>query len=136
MGAKPLIVPIYNHIRCLQGGLLTIKEVAQFTKNIVVVATKLQKSAFLGKRKNGDLGFGSYDWKTSEDYINIKKQIESNIDFKIPILPLKFTNGFDYADDESKSIIEITQESKLMMHRYGTEAQQLKDIYKEVAKYE
>ena len=39
-----VIVPIYNHIRSLQGGISTILEVAHFTKKIIVVATKLRKS--------------------------------------------------------------------------------------------
>jgi hypothetical protein len=130
-----VIVPIYNHTRCLQGGLQTILEVQQFTKNIIVVATKLTKSKFTGKRKEGDLGFGAYDWTKSEDFINIKNQIEKNVDFKITILPLKLTNGFDYADDKSLSITELANESNLMMHRYRTEIKQLETLYSEIKKY-
>lgn len=130
-----VIVPIYNHTRCLQGGIQTIMEVSQFTKNIIVVATKLTKSKFTGKRKEGDLGFGSYDWTKSEDFINIKKQVEDNIDFKLPILPIKLTNGFDYADDLSQSITELAHNSRLLMRRYGTEVKQLEALYSEVNKY-
>ena len=131
-----VIVPIYNHLRCLQGGIQTILEVAQFTKNIIVVATKLTKSKVTGKKKEGNLGIGPYDWKTSEDYLNIKKQVEANIDFGLPVLPLKFSNGFDLVDDEEKSLIELTQSSNLLKHRYGIEAEQLNDIYQEIRKYD
>jgi len=131
-----VIVPIYNHLRCLQGGIQTILEVAQFTKNIIVVATKLTKSKVVGKKKEGNLSIGPYDWTTSEDYINIKKQVEANIDFSLPILPLKFSNGFDLVDDEEKSLIELTQSSNLLKHRYGIEAEQLNNIYQEISNHE
>ena len=39
-----VVVPIYNHLRSLQGGITTIIEVQQFNTNIVVVATKLKKT--------------------------------------------------------------------------------------------
>jgi hypothetical protein len=131
-----VIEPIYNHIRCLQGGIQTILEVAQFTKNIIVVATKLTKTKTQGKKKEGDLKIGLYDWTTSEDFQNIKKQVEANVDFNLPILPLKFSNGFDLVDDEEKSLIELTESSNLLKHRYGIEALQLKRIYKEISNYE
>lgn len=131
-----VIVPIYNHIRCLQGGIQTILEVSQFTKNIIVVATKLTKTKVQGKKKEGDLTIGLYDWTTSEDFKNIKKQVESNIDFTLPILPLKFSNGFDLVDDEEKSLIELTKSSNLLKHRYGIEADQLSLIYQEISNYE
>lgn len=130
-----VIVPIYNHTRSLQGGIQTILEVEQFTKNIIVVATKITKTKYEGKKKEGDLGFGSYDWKTSADYINIEKQVKANIDFDIPILPLKFSNGFDLVDDEEKSLIELTESSNLIKYRYSTEAKQLKEIYKVINNY-
>ena len=131
-----VIIPIYNHTRCLQGGIQTILEVEHFTKNIIVVATKLTKSRFTGKRKEGDLGFGSYDWTQSDDYQNIKPQVENNTNMKLPILPIKLTNGFDFADDQAKSLIELANESKLMTHRYSTEVQQLRALYKELRNYE
>ena len=131
-----VIVPIYNHIRCLQGGIQTILEVAQFTKNIIVVATKLTKTKKIGKKKEAGLSIGEYDWCSSDDFQNIKRQVEANIDFTLPILPLKFSNGFDLVDDEEKSLIELTESSNLLKHRYGIEALQLKRIYQEISNYE
>jgi hypothetical protein len=131
-----VIVPIYNHLRSLQGGIQTILEVEQFTKNIVVVATKITKTKYKGKKKEGDLGLGAYDWKTSADFINIANQVKNNIDFDIPVLPLKFSNGFDLVDDEEKSLIELAESSKLLKYRYGIEVKQLKEIYKVIKNYE
>lgn len=38
-----VIVPIYNEIKAINAGLNTIAEVLQINKNVIVVATKLQK---------------------------------------------------------------------------------------------
>lgn len=130
-----VIVPIYNHVRSLQGGIQTILEVEQFTKNIIVIATKLTKTKHKGKKKEGDLGFGSYDWETSKDYLNIEKQVKSNVDYNIPVLPLRFSNGFDLVDDEEKSLTELVNSNKLYKRWYSIEAKQLKDIYKVIKQY-
>lgn len=130
-----VIVPIYNHLRSLQGGIQTILEVEQFTRNIIVIATKLMKSRYKGKKKEGDLGLGKYDWTKSDDFMNIAKQIKANIDFKIEVLPLRFSNGFDLVDDEEKSIVELVKTNKLYKHYYSNEAEQLKAIYKVIKSY-
>jgi hypothetical protein len=130
-----VIVPIYNHTRSLKGGIQTILEVEQFTKNIIVIATKLVKSKTKVKKKESDLGFGNYDWKTSKDFLNIEKQVMENVTLEIPILPLKFSNGFDAVDDEEKSLIELTKSKKLFHGYWGEEAEQLKEIYKVINKY-
>ena len=38
-----VIVPIYDELKCLNSGIHTIMEVAEFNKNVIVVATKLTK---------------------------------------------------------------------------------------------
>jgi hypothetical protein len=126
-----VIVPIYNHIRSLQGGISTILEVQQFTKNIIIVATKLKRSKpnTKGKKKEGNLSIKEYDWEKSDDFLNIKNQIKNNINFEIPILPLKFSNGFDVVDDEEKSIKQLVKSSQLYKYYYQTEADQLSKIY-------
>jgi len=131
-----VVVPIYNHVRSLHGGISTILEVSNFTKNIVVVATKLKKSKeYLKKRKTGVIN--KYSWREDcEDFLNIKKQVEANVDFKIPIMPLRFSNGFDIVDDEEKSIIQLVKSSKLYNHYYRIEAIQLSKIYKLLKNYE
>ena len=126
-----VIVPIYNHTRSLQGGIQTILEVQQFTINIIVIATKLKKSRSKGK-KEGRV----YDWIQSDDYTNIASQIRANIDYDIPILPLKYSNAFDVVDDEEKSIIELVESNNLYKYYYSIEAQQVKNIYKLIKNYE
>jgi hypothetical protein len=108
--------------------------VSQFTKNILVVATQLRKSKIY-KKKEGSLAVKSYDWSKTEDFLNIEKQVKANIDFFIPILPLKFSNGFDVVDDEEKSIKQLVESSKLHKHYYQTEANQLSEIYKLIDTY-
>jgi hypothetical protein len=122
-----VIVPIYNHTRSLQGGITTILEVMQFTKNIVVVATKLKKSKDnTEKKKEGKLVIGEYDWTQCEDFINIENQVKENINFEVPILPLKLSNGFDVVDDEEKSILQLVETNNLYKHYYKTESEKCK----------
>lgn len=132
-----VIVPIYNHTRSLQGGITTILEVMQFTKHIVVVATKLKKSKDnTEKKKNGKLIIGEYDWTQCEDFINIENQVRENINFEVPILPLKLSNGFDVVDDEEKSILQLVEINNLYRHYYKTESEQMQDIYNLMKNYE
>lgn len=132
-----IIVPIYNHTRSLQGGITTILEVMQFTKNIVVVATKLKKSKDnTEKKKEGKLVIGEYDWTQCEDFINIENQVKENINFEVPILPLKLSNGFDVVDDEEKSILQLVETNNLYKHYYKTESEQMQDIYNLMKNYE
>ena len=137
--SQVVIVPIYNKLRSLQGGIATILEVAQFTKNIIVVATQLKKSKPpKGKKKEQPLQIGrnAYDWETCEDFQNIKKQVEANIGFKVPILPLKWSNGFDTVDDEEMSLIQLTESNNLYKHHYGVEAEQMKTLYQLTESYD
>lgn len=131
-----VIVPIYNHVRSLQGGISTILEIAHFTKKIIVVATKLKKNPKVIKSLK-ERNIKKYSWiNDCEDFLNIKKQVESNINFQVPLMPLKFSNGFDVVDDEEKSIIQLVQSNKLYNHYYKTEARQLLQIYKLIRSYE
>jgi hypothetical protein len=89
-----VIVPIYNELKCLAAGLNTIIEVANFNKNIIVVATKLIK-------QKGDI---SPDWTCCQDFKNIERMVQSKIDFEIPILPLKLSKAFDLIFEHETSI--------------------------------
>jgi MinD-like ATPase involved in chromosome partitioning or flagellar assembly len=132
-----VIVPIYNHIRSLQGGITTILEVSRFTKNIFVVATKLKKSKNnTNKKKEGKLNISEYDWRQCEDFLNIEKQVKNNINFNIPTLPLKLSNGFDVVDDEEKTISQLVETNKLYKHFYRTESEQMQSIYNLIKNYE
>tara|TARA_B100000780_G_scaffold254476_1_gene202614 strand:+ start:312 stop:989 length:678 start_codon:yes stop_codon:yes gene_type:complete len=135
-----VIIPIYNKLRSLQGGIATILEVEQFTKNIIVVATQLKKSkAKVANKKKEQpliLNKDSYDWTTCEDFQNIKKQVEANIDYDLPIMPLKWSNGFDTVDDEEKSLIQLVESNNLYKHHYSVEAEQIRSIYKVIENYE
>lgn len=96
-----VIVPIYNEVKAIKAGLNTIAEVMAFNKNIVVIATKLQK------RKKTDI---FTDWKKSEDYTNIANAV-AQISAEIPVLPLKFSTVFDAIFEQEKSIAQLMQTS-------------------------
>lgn len=131
-----VVVPIYNHLRSLQGGITTIIEVQQFNTNIVVVATKLKKTENkAAKKKEGNLLVSEYNWEECDDFINIKNQLHKH-NINVPILPLKYSNGFDVVDDEEKSILQLIETNNLYKHHYKVEAQQLQKFYNLLKDYE
>lgn len=114
-----MIVPIYNEIKSLNAGIHTILEVSNFTNNILVIATKLQK------QKNDVFS----NWNESLDFRNIEKMINANVGFQVSILPLKFSKVFDMIFEKEKSINQIMEEDALAKYTYRDVAKQFNDIY-------
>ena len=119
-----VIVPIYNEIKSLNAGIHTILEISSLTKNIIVVATKLQK------QKNDIFK----DWTGSSDFKNIEQVVKSKIDFYVPVLPLKFSKVFDTIFEKEKSINQIAAEDSLSKYTYRDVIKQFNDIYSFIEK--
>lgn len=119
MQSDLVIVPIYNEIKSLNAGIHTILEISNFTKKILVIATKLQK------QKNDVFN----NWQDSLDFKNIEKMVSANVNFPVPILPLKFSKVFDMIFEKEKSISQITEEDALAKYTYRDVAKQFNDIY-------
>lgn len=115
-----VIVPIYNEVKSIKAGLNTIAEVMNFNKNIIVVATKLQK------RKKTDV-FKS--WAKSDDFLNIQKAVHSQIGRNIPVLPLKFSAVFDAIFEQELSIKQLMEASGLAKYQYREVSEQFEAIY-------
>lgn len=113
-----VIVPIYNEVKSLNAWIHSVLEISNLTKNIIVVATKLQK------QKNDMF----VDWKDSIDCKNIKKMIEENTDFEIPVFPLKFSKVFDAIFEKEKSINQLIENDPLAKYSYREVAKQFNDI--------
>jgi hypothetical protein len=113
-----VIVPIYNEIKSLKSGVHTILEVANFTPQIAVVATKLEKH-----RKEIFV-----DWKDSEDFKYIAQAIASNIPFAVPIFPLKFSKVFDLIFENEKSITQLMQHDPLATYIYRDVSKQFNTL--------
>lgn len=77
-----------------------------------------------------------YNWEQCEDFLNIKRQVEGNVSYDLPILPLKYSNGFDTVDDEELSIIQMTEQRKIWNYYYRTEASHINKLYKLMKSYE
>lgn len=114
-----IIVPIYNEIKSLNAGIHTILEVSSLTKNIIVIATKLQK-------QKQDI---FTNWRDSLDFKNIEKIVESKIDFDVPVFPLKFSKVFDTIFEKEKSINQIAIDDPLSKYAYRDVIKQFNDIY-------
>ena len=97
-----VIVPIYNEVKSIKAGLNTIAEVMSLNKNIIVVATKLQK------KKKTDI---FTEWDKCDDFINVKSAVQSNFSESIPVLPLKFSSVFDTIFEQEKSITQLMEQS-------------------------
>ena len=113
-----VIIPIYNEIKSLNAGIHTILEVSHFTKNILVVATKLTK------QKNEIFK----DWKGSNDFQNIERAVQAKIDFPVPVLPLKFSKVFDVIFEKELSIRQMMAGDPLANYTYREIAKQFDDI--------
>lgn len=116
-----VIVPIFNEVKSLNGGIGTISEVLKFNQNILVVSTKLQKQSnehFTG------------DWSNSRDHQNIVAALaQSGLADKIPVLPLKFSKVFDAIFEKEKSIRQIMNTDALAAYTYRDIAKQFDAIY-------
>ncbi len=75
-----VLVPIYNKVKSIKAGLNTIAEIMPLNKNIIVVATKLQKRNKIDRFKN---------WLKCEDYQNIKSIVETQIGKSVPALSFR-----------------------------------------------
>ncbi len=115
-----VLVPIYNEVKSIKAGLNTIAEIMPLNKNIVVVATKLQKRNKIDRFKN---------WLGCEDYQNIKNVVEAQIGKSIPVLPLKFSAVFDAIFEQEKSISQLMDSSGLAKYQYKEVSKQFNKIY-------
>ncbi len=97
-----VLVPIYNEVKAIKAGLNTIAEVLELNKNVVVIATKLQKC------NKHDI-FTS--WSKCEDMKNIEDAVHSQISLNIPILPLKYSSMFNTIFEQEKPISQLMQAS-------------------------
>lgn len=93
-----LIVPMWNEIKSIRGGLFSIRELQPHAKHILAVASKIRK----GKRE----AFGD-DWTQSADFQNVESAIQETFGLDIPVLPLKYSEVFDTIFDRNQSINQI-----------------------------
>ena len=115
-----VLIPIYNEVKSIKSWLHTIAEVLQLNKNIIVIATKLQK------KKTSDI---FTDWGKSADALNIKKAVKASFWENIPVLPLKFSAVFDTIFEQEKSISQLMANSGLAKYQYREVNDQFNAIY-------
>jgi hypothetical protein len=114
-----VIVPVYNDFKSRKSAIGTILEIEPFTKNILIVATKLQaqKGEFIK------------DWTKSRDFLQIERDIRANVETAYPILPLKLSKGFDTIFDREMSLKRITETDPLLAHSFRDVTRQFDAIY-------
>jgi|TARA_R110001592_G_C13190379_1_gene752511 MinD-like ATPase involved in chromosome partitioning or flagellar assembly len=116
-----VIVPIYNEVKSLHGGIGTLREISKlgYIGNILVVATKLKK----GKKEQFDK-----DWTQSNDFQNVMEAVKG-AGFDADVLPLKLSAVFDVIFEKEKSIQQLRQADPLAAYTYRDIAAQFDDIY-------
>jgi MinD-like ATPase involved in chromosome partitioning or flagellar assembly len=116
-----VIVPIYNEVKSLHGGIGTLREIAKlgYNRNILVVATKLKK----GKKEQFDK-----DWTQSNDFQNIVEAVKE-AGFSADVLPLKLSAVFDVIFEKEKSIRQLRETDPLAAYTYRDIAAQFDEIY-------
>jgi len=117
--ADVVIVPISNEVKALVAGIGTIREIKRFTTNILVVATKLEK----GRKE-----IFTDDWTQSEEYKNVKNQVETHLG-SLPVLPLRFSKVFNAIFEHEKSIKQLMESDPLARHNYRQVCDQFDAIY-------
>ena len=120
-----VIVPIYNEIKCLTAGVHTINEVSKFTKNIIVVGTKLAK-------RRGEF---FKDWVDSNDCKNIQSVINNSVEFEVKVFPLKISTAFERIFEDEKSIHQLIKDNPLLKLSYKEVAIQFENIFKAIKGY-
>lgn len=119
-----VIVPINNEFKAIKAGLHSIAEVMKYNKNIIVIATKLNK-----QKKDT---FINNNWKEAQEYIEIKKDVQTIFKDSISVLPLKYSTAFDTIFEREKSVKQICAEDPLLRHSYRVVELQLDLIYSEL----
>lgn len=117
-----VIVPIFNEFKSRKSGIGTILEIEPIACNILIVATKLQaqKGEFVK------------DWRKSQDFQHIERDIHQNVSTAYPILPLKLSRAFDTIFDREMSITQIVASDPLLAHSFRHVAAQFDAIYKHI----
>ena len=121
-----VIVPINNEYKALKAGIHSIAEVMKYNKNVIVVATKLNKQKI-------DT-FSNNNWKESADFKEVKEAVHTVFDDSIEVLPLKFSTAFDTIFEREKSVKQICKEDPLLRHAYRVVELQMELIYSELKK--
>ena len=119
-----VIVPIYDEVKSLYGGVGTLKEIRAlgYTGAILVVATKLKKGK---KEKFKD------DWMQSLAFKNIADNLaEEGID--APVLPLKYSEVFNAIFEKELSIEGIRASDPLAKYTYRDISAQFDEIYNHI----
>ncbi len=122
--ADLVIVPMFDEVKSLRSGIGTIREVKRFTDNILVVGTKLQKH-----RKDK---FKGDCWVEGAAFQNIKEQLADNLDFPVPLLPLKFSAVFDTIFEREMSIRQIMDSDPLAKFNFRGVSAQFDAIYNHI----
>jgi len=114
-----VLVPVPNEYKAINSAFHTIAELQKLNKNIVIIATKLQK------QKNEDFA----DWAESKDCTNVRDTLSGLLEKEYPVFPLKYSKVFDVIFDKEKSIRQMVDGGGIDAYTYRMIAWQFDKIY-------
>jgi len=121
-----VIVPVSSEIKSIISGVKSINEAKTINKNILVVATKLKRTA-----KETTL----HPWSECREFLRIRDALTEMTGEALTILPLKFSAAFDAIFENEKSLREMVKEGGADGYHYAMPSVQFEDIYKHIEKH-
>ncbi|MFT6691247.1 MAG: hypothetical protein ACJAXH_001772 [Colwellia sp.] len=116
-----VIVPIWNNVNSIKLGKNTIRAIADISKRIIVVATKLERTA----KERG------ISWEETADFRAVNEAV-ADVNPSIRVLPLKFSKVYDRICKEFTSFHKLSEASAMFKSGQKEMLIQIEDIYKEV----
>lgn len=116
-----VLVPIENNVQSIAGGIVTLNEIQNYNDRIVVVATKLKRTRHEPK---------AVPTQKTKAFIRIRDGLSSAGLGKFPILPLRFSEGFETIFNEGVSIEEMVRGGGLRAYSYRDLKKELSAINK------
>lgn len=111
-----IIVPICDDPRSIAGGIITLNELKQFGKRMLVIATKLERTRFEPKR---------IPIEDTAGFKNIKASLVQSEHGSLTVLPLRFSRAFENIFKTGVSIEAMVREGGIKAYSYRDLAQEL-----------
>jgi cellulose biosynthesis protein BcsQ len=125
-----VVVPVFFESAAVTGAVLSIREIVKLNRNIVVVATKLERNA-------ADKDRMLADYSNSFEFRSIKKTIDrlsEGLGVDLPIYPTAKTTMYHQMIKNRKSASELMKDNPLLARSYKNARYQIEQVCKHIVK--
>lgn len=121
-----VVIPVFNDPISVLGFHRTVVEVFPRNQNIIVVATKIERSSSDKERMLAD-------YTNAAEFLEIKKyikrEVEPSVGVSLPIFPTAKTKLYSRMIAEAKSMKELLEESPLQKRAWTNSVLQFNNFY-------